>query len=223
MKAVFRWIMNTIVWLGTSLTCRIDKRDFNKVPLHGPLILASNHIGSLEVPLLFVHLQPRKMIGLAKIETWDNKFMGWLFDLWDALPIRRGEVDLDAVRGCLEVLKRGDILAIAPEGTRSYHGRLLKGQPGIALIALRAGVPIMPVVHWGGEQFKENLKKFKRTDFHVRVGKAFSLDPHGERVTSEVRQEMADEIMGQLAALMPEAYHGEYAGRSRETKYLNFL
>ncbi len=223
MKSISRRFMNTVIRLGTDNLCRIDTRDFHKVPARGPLILVTNHTGSLEVPLLFVHLQPRKMIGLAKIETWDNKFMGWLFDLWDAIPVRRGEADLDAIRACLEVLKAGDILAIAPEGTRSYHGRLLRGQPGIAMIALRAGVPILPIVHWGGEDFGANLKKLKRTDFHVRVGKLFYLDAKGEKVNGEIRQAMVDEIMSQIAVLMPEEYRGEYADCDPPPeKYLRF-
>lgn len=214
--------MNTAIRRGTDILCRIDKRDFHKVPVHGPLILVTNHISSLEVPLLFVHLQPRKMIGLAKIETWNSKFIGWLFDLWDAIPVRRGEADLEAIRACLDVLKVGDILAVAPEGTRSYHGQLLRGQPGIAMIALRAGAPILPMAHWGGEDFGTNLKKLKRTDFHIRVGKAFYLDARGEKVKGEIRQVMADEIMCQIAVLMPEKYRGEYADCKSPPKYLWF-
>ncbi|MBE3067740.1 MAG: 1-acyl-sn-glycerol-3-phosphate acyltransferase [Chloroflexi bacterium] len=222
MKSISRWFMNTAIRLGTDILCRIDMRDFPKVPARGPLILVINHIGSLEVPLLFVHLQPRKMIGLAKIETWDSKFIGWLFDLWDAIPVRRGEADLEAIRACLEVLKAGDILAIAPEGTRSYNGRLLLAQPGIVLIALRSGAPILPMAHWGGEDFGSNLKKLKRTDFHIRVGKLFYLDAKGERMNGEIRQAMADEIMSQIAALMPEDYRGEYANCKSPPKYLRF-
>jgi 1-acyl-sn-glycerol-3-phosphate acyltransferase len=211
MRSISRWFINTVIRLGTDILCRIDKHEFTKVPPRGPLILVTNHISSLEVPLLFVHLQPRRMIGLAKIETWDSKFMGWLFDLWDAIPVRRGEADLDAIRACLESLKAGDILAIAPEGTRSYDGRLLHAQPGIVLIALHSGAPILPMAHWGGEDFDSNLKRLKRTDFHMRVGRMFYLDGKGERVNGKTRQAMADEIMSQIAVLMPEEYRGEYA------------
>jgi 1-acyl-sn-glycerol-3-phosphate acyltransferase len=179
--------------------------------MRGPLILVFNHINSLEVPLLHAHLQPRRMIGLAKIETWDNKIMGWLFDLWEAIPIRRGEADLQALRRCLASLSAGDILGVAPEGTRSYDGKLLCGKPGIVLIALHSGAPILPIVHWGGENFLHNLKHLKRTDFHIRVGKPFSLDTRGEKVTRKIRQAMADEIMYQIAILMPEKYRGQYA------------
>ena len=212
-----------IIKIGTSILCRIDKPDLQEVPTRGPLILVSNHINSLEVPLIFAHLRPRKVIGLAKIETWNSRFMAWLFNSWEAIPVRRGEADLEAVRRCLDALKAGAILAVAPEGTRSYDGRLLRGQPGIAMLALRSGAPILPLVHWGGEDFPQNIKRLKRTDFHLRVGKPFYLDAKGEKVDGKVRQAMADEIMFQIAALMPEEYRGEYAdGKTPPQKYLRF-
>ena len=156
MSSFTPWIVNSVLRIITRILFRIDKEELTKVPQKGPLILVSNHSGSLEVPLLFSHLQPRKMFGLAKIETWDNKLMGWLFSVWEAIPVRRGEADMDAYRRCLEVLREGYILGIAPEGTRSYHGRLQRAQPGTVMIALRTGAPIMPVAHWGGESFNEN-------------------------------------------------------------------
>jgi 1-acyl-sn-glycerol-3-phosphate acyltransferase len=223
MKSIIFWFLNMVIRLGAGILCRIDTSDLAKVPAQGPLILAGNHIGSIEVPLMVAFLQPRKIIGLAKVETWDSKFMGWLFDLWDAIPVRRGEADLDAIRGCLEVLKNGGFLAIAPEGTRSRNGQLLRGQPGIALLALRAGVPILPIAHWGGENFGSNLKKFKRTDFHFRVGRPFTLDVTGEKVNSQVRQVIADEIMSQIANLMPVEYRGAYAQHLSPPKNLRFV
>jgi 1-acyl-sn-glycerol-3-phosphate acyltransferase len=221
---LIRWFLNAFIRVGTSILCRIDNAPLKQVPKNGPLILVVNHIGSLEVPLMFAHLQPRKLTGLAKIETWDNKFMGWLFTLWEAIPVRRGEADMDAIRRCLAVLAAGNILALAPEGTRSYHGRLLRGQPGVVLIALRSGAPILPIVHWGGEKFSVNIKQRKRTDFHIKVGKIFRLDPNGEKVAGAVRQVMVDEIMYQMAALMPDEYRGEYADLPKATtNYLQFL
>ncbi len=219
LHALVAWVFGVV----TDIVCRIEGADLKRVPHDGPLILAVNHINSLEVPILLSHLQPRRMIGLAKIETWDNKFMGWLFDLWESIPIRRGEADLEAVRRCLTALKSGDILAVAPEGTRSYDGRLLSGRPGIVLIALRSGAPILPVAHWGGEDFSKNIKRLKRTDFHIRVGKPFRLDANGETVNGKIRQEMVDEIMQQIAILMPEQYRGQYAERTFPPhKYLQF-
>lgn len=219
MRTFVSWFIRA--W--SSILCRIEHKPLTNVPKHGPLILAINHIGSLEVPLFAALLQPRKTIALAKIETWNNKLMGWLFDLWEAIPIRRGEVDLEAIRRCLIVLKAGRMLVVAPEGTRSYNGRLQRGQPGISFITLRSGSPILPIAHWGGENFGTNLRHIKRTDFHIRVGRPFTLDAKGQKVTREVRQVMADEIMYQLAVLMPEEYRGEYQNCDPPpTKYLRF-
>lgn len=219
MRTFVSWFIRA--W--SRILCRIEHKPLTNVPKHGPLILAINHIGSLEVPLFAALLQPRKTIALAKIETWNNKLMGWLFDLWEAIPIRRGEVDLEAIRRCLIVLKAGSMLVVAPEGTRSYNGRLQRGQPGISFITLRSGSPILPIVHWGGENFGTNLRHIKRTDFHIRVGRPFTLDAKGQKVTREVRQVMADEIMYQLAVLMPEEYRGEYQNCDPPpTKYLRF-
>ncbi len=214
-----------VSWLlrkGTSVLCRIDLPPQTQIPAHGPLIVVMNHINSLEVPLLLAHFQPRRMIGVAKVETWDNFLMGWLFDMWEAIPIRRGEPDVTAMRRSLEVLANGDILAVAPEGTRSYHGRLLRARPGVVTIALRSGAPILPVAHWGGEQLTGNLKHLKRTDFHVRAGRPFFLNAAGVKVTRQIRQEMVDQIMAQLAALLPVQYRGAYADLGTASGYLRF-
>ena len=198
MSRFLRWIVLYLVAGITTVLCRIEKSELEKIPADGPMILAMNHIGSIEVPLLRAQVRPRRVISLAKIETWDNRFMGWLFDLWESIPIRRGEVDMSALHQCLECLSDGDFLGVAPEGTRSLDGKLLCGRPGIVLIGLHSGAPILPVAHWGVEDFSKNIKHLKRTDFHVRVGKPFTLDANGEKVTSQIRQEMVDEIMKYL-------------------------
>jgi len=221
MRPLF-WFVNTFVKIGTSILCRSDAPDLDKVPERGPLIAYSNHTGQIEVPVLYTHLQPRPVTGIAKVETWDGWFLRWIFNLWDAIPIRRGEADIEAMRKSLDVLEKGYILAIAPEGTRNKTGVLIKGHPGVVTLALRSGAPLLPVVHWGGENFSINIKRWRRTDFHVRVGESFKLDTRGERVTREVRQQMVDEMMYRLAALLPEYYRGAYADLGKATeKYLS--
>lgn len=221
---IVHWAVNQAIRSITSLVCRIERAPFRSFPSRGPLIVVFNHIGSIEVPLLLAHLQPRRVVGLAKVETWDSPLMGWLFDQWDAIPVRRGEADLEALRRCLEVLEAGDILAIAPEGTRSRHGRLLRGQPGVVTLALRSGAPIIPAAHWGVEDFSRNLPRLRRTEFNIRTGQPFRVHTNGEKVNGEVRQQIADEIMCQIAGLLPEAYRGEYAAeRCRSPKYLQFI
>lgn len=223
MRADF-WFINTVVRFGTGILCRIDAPDLDNFPRHGPLIAYSNHTGQIEVPLMFAHLQPRPMTGFAKIETWDNWFLNWVFDVWEAIPIRRGEADLDAMRKALDALNQSMIFVIAPEGTRNKTGKLIEAHPGITSLALRSGAPLLPIVHWGGENFLSKLKRLKRTDFHIRVGAPFRLDPGNERVTSAVRQQMVDEMMYRLAAMLPEYYRGAYSGLENATeKYISPL
>jgi 1-acyl-sn-glycerol-3-phosphate acyltransferase len=167
---------------------------------------------------MFAHFQPRPMTGFAKIETWDNWFLHWVFDAWGGIPIRRGEADMEAMRKALDVLEKGMIFVIAPEGTRNKTGVLIKAHPGIVTVALRSGAPLLPIVHWGGENFSNNIKRLKRTDFHIRVGEPFKLDPGGERVTKEVRQQMVDEMMYRLAGMLPEYYRGAYSDLENATK-----
>ena len=217
----FRWFFNGAIRVGLGILCRIDAKEIKKIPRTGPLIIYSNHTGSIEVPLVFVLLQPRPLIGLAKVETWDNAFMAWLFNLWGAIPIRRGEADMDAMRKALDSLKAGNILGISPEGTRNQNGKLLKAHPGIVALAIHSGAPIIPLAHWGGEEFKNNLKVLKRTDFHVRVGNPFMIHTKGEKLDKNTRQKIVDEMMFQLASMLPSEYRGEYSDLSKKsTEYI---
>ena len=192
--------------------CRVDDAQMTRVPASGPLILVTNHVNFLEVPVLHSRLRPRRVLGLAKAEAWKNPVLRWLFNLWGGIPVRRGETDLAALRKCLEVLKEGAILVIAPEGTRSRHGRLQRGRSGIVTLAIRSGAPILPLGFYGGEKLGHNLRRLRRTEFHIRVGEPFHLEPGDGRLTQERRQALVDDIMRKLAALLPPAYRGEYAG-----------
>jgi 1-acyl-sn-glycerol-3-phosphate acyltransferase len=216
--------VNTILKGITKILCRIDDEQLTKVPLHGPLILATNHVNFLEVPIVYTHLQPRSITGFAKAETWDNRLMAYLFNLWEAIPIERGEADLGALRRGLKALEHGQILAVAPEGTRSGDGRLRKGHPGIVLMALKSGAPILPLVVHGGELFWRNFKQLRRTDFSLVVGTPFFLKAPTTSLSRDIRQTMVDEIMYQLAALLPAPYRGVYAQLERASKnFLQFL
>ena len=216
-------LMTSIVRFGTAILCKIDKAELAKVPKEGPLIAYANHIGQLEVPLVFSYLQPRPVTAMAKAESWENWFFNWLFDVWKLIPVRRGEADMDAMRKSMQMINDGYIFGISPEGTRSYDGKLLPAHPGIVPIALKTGAPLQAIAHFGAENFPENFKRFKRTDFNIRVGRVFTLDPGGERVTKEVRQEMVDEMMIELAKLLPEEYRGHYADQvNKELKYIRY-
>ncbi len=217
-------VVTTSIKSITRLLCKVDDSQLINVPTQGPLIIASNHINFMEVPLLYSHLQPRKVTGFAKAETWNNPVMALLFNLWGAIPIQRGEADTTAFRRALQALQQGKILAIAPEGTRSGHGKLGHGLPGIIMLAYHSNAPILPLVYYGGERFRDNINRLKRTDFHIRVGNEFRLSFQETRVDHETRNKMVDEIMYQLAALLPMEYRGYYSDLSKtSSSYLNFV
>ena len=209
-------IVTPVVKFILSMICRIDAGDMRLIPREGPLIVVMNHVNFLEVPLIYAFLYPRYAVGLAKRETWDNPLFGALANSWEAIAIDRDGADLLAMRKALSVLERGGILLLAPEGTRSGHGRLQKGHGGVVQLALRSGAPIIPLAHTGGERFWENLKSWRRTRFTVRVGPAFRLVPPagipgGTRgVPRSVRAEMTDAVMNRLSLLLPRRQRGEY-------------
>lgn len=208
-----------------KILCRIDGAEtFDAIPEHGPLILVTNHVNFLEIPVLRKYFGSRRVIGLAKAEAWENPLLKKILDMWEAIPIRRGENDIAALRRSLAVLKEGRILGLAPEGTRSRDGRLQRGHSGAVTIALKSGAPLMPIAYWGGEKVKDYMKRLRRTPFHLNSGEPFRIVTDGLRVTSEIRQQIVDEIMTQIAKLLPEEYRGVYTDRvGTESQYIRPL
>jgi 1-acyl-sn-glycerol-3-phosphate acyltransferase len=217
-------VVTTSIKSLTRILCNIDDSQLINVPEHGPLIIACNHVNFMDAPLVYTHLQPRKLTGFAKAETWQNPAIGLLFDLWGAIPVQRGQADTNAFRSGLEALRQGKILGIAPEGTRSGHGRLQRGLPGIVILAQHSEAPILPLVYYGGEKLLDNINRLKRTDFNIRVGKLFKLIFPEGKLDREVRKKMVDEIMYQMASLLPEEYRGHYSDLTKlTTNYINFV
>lgn len=211
-----RLVMGALYALTETL-CRVDAGALARVPARGPLIVAANHINFLEVPVLYPRLLPRPLTGLVKAQSFHNGF-ALFFRLTDAIPIHRGESDAAAFRKALAALKANYLLGIAPEGTRSGTGRLLPGHPGVAVLALHSGAPVLPLAYWGGEAFWSNLTRLRRTDFHIAVDQPYRVELGGERASQAVRQAIADEIMIRIAALLPAPYRGVYAGRLDEPR-----
>ena len=207
----------------TSLVCHIDAFGLKGVPRLGPLIIYTNHVNILEIPIIYTRLQPRKVHGMLLAERWNNPTLNWILEEAETIPLHRGEADIDAIHRGLEVLTRGEIIIIAPEGTRSHDGMLQQAIPGVVLLALHSHAPLLPVAYFGAENWQENLSNLKRTDFHIRVGKLSHLDDHGEKVTKSVRRMMMDEMMYQLALLLPPNYRGYYSqAPSEANRYLVF-
>lgn len=203
-------LVNWIVRTFFRAISRQDIDELAKIPLKGPLIVVGNHVNFMEIPIVRSSLHPRDIVMLAKVETFRNPLLSFLFDTWGGIPIERGTADRDALQAYLDVLAQGRILAVAPEGTRSGDGRLLPGKSGIVPLAVRSGAPILPAAAWGHENYRADLKHLRRVPFHLRVGRPFVVDTHGQAMSKDVRQRITDEIMYKLAELLPEPYHGAY-------------
>ena len=160
---------------------------------------------------------------MSKVENFWHPIMGILVRLYGAFPVRRGEVDLRAIRHSLGVLANGEVLLMAPEGTRSGHGRLQKGHDGMTFIALRADAPILPMAIIGGEHFWANLPKLRRTPVKIVIGQVFRFSPGQGRVRRATMSKMTQEAMYQLASLLPPERRGVYSDLDSATEdYLAF-
>jgi len=209
-------ITNAIIRGLLRILCRLDIGDLRRLPSSGPAILVINHINFLEAPLLATFVSSSNLAALSKKENLSNPGYRYFASIWNAIPIDRDGVDTESFKRCLDWVAGGGILGLAPEGTRSMDGVLQQGKAGVAMLAQRAGVPIWPIAHWGAEDFWKNLKAFRRTPIRLRVGTPYLIAPAAS-MTRTVRQEIADEIMGSIAALMPERYRGSYTGTAETT------
>jgi len=100
---------------------------------------------------------------------------------------------------------------ILPEGTRSGDGRLQRARPGVSLLAQHSGAVMLPMAIYGVESFSDNFRRLRRTEVHFSVGQLWTLTPGLHGTGQQVRQRIADELMYQVAALMPPQYRGVYA------------
>jgi 1-acyl-sn-glycerol-3-phosphate acyltransferase len=214
------------------ILCKIDKKEFvaaikgtkSTQAFSGPMIIAINHINFLEVPMLVALSYPKFITGLVKDDTWKNPLMKFLMDTYDAIPINRTGSYLHTFRQVHKVMaEKQAFVVIAPEGTRSGTGILGEGKGGVVQLALITGAPILPVVHYGGEKIWENIRHLKRTPFRFRVGQPFRFK-YEKRPSKEAKDQMLEEVMGQIALLLPEEMRGIYAGQAlKAPEHLEFL
>jgi 1-acyl-sn-glycerol-3-phosphate acyltransferase len=216
-KLVVRRLLNGLARLITGAILDVDAAQLDRLPLYGPLLIIVNHVNFLELPTIYPRIRSDLGIGFSKVENWANPIYRLLFNNWDVIPIDRDSIDITAMRKGFEALDQGRILFITPEGTRSHDGRLQQGKPGVVMMALHSGAPVWPVACYGGEAFIGNLKRLRRTEYHIAVGNPFRVDTRGERVTGAVRQRITDEMMYQMATLLPPQYRGFYSDITKAT------
>jgi 1-acyl-sn-glycerol-3-phosphate acyltransferase len=213
--------------------CKIDAGEYSAAVRGGrlsdgtpvkPMIIAVNHINFLDVPILASQAYPRLVVGILKDTTWKNPFMSFLCGTFDAIPLNRGGAFLDTFKRAKEAVDNGAFIGIAPEGSRSGTGILQKGRAGVLALALMTKTPILPVAHYGEQHFWKNIRRFKRTTVVYKVGRPFYFKTKDGTVPRAEREKYIDEMMIQIAALLPEELRGAYAGRvSEKCERLEFL
>ncbi len=212
-RRVLRWLISNV---GFRLLVKFERVEgLENLPASGPAILMINHIAFVD-PIVVLGCLPRNVVPMAKIEVYRYPIWGIFPWLWQVIPVRRGEVDREALRRALMVLEAGEIVLMAPEGTRSPA--LRRAREGVAYLGQRTGVPIVPVAVEGTEGFPSvSPKRWRQPGVVVRLGRPFRFRGAGERVSRERLRQMTDEAMYVLAAMLPERRRGVYADLRRAT------
>lgn len=142
---------------------RITGRE--NIPKDGAYIVCANHVSAID-PIFVGIAIPKRMYFMAKVELFRNRLLRALMNGLGAFPIKRGEADIKSIKTSLKLLNSGKILALFPEGTRKKSNEIT-AEPGIAMLAIKSKVPIVPVAVISSYKF------FKRTN--VIIGEPIEL------------------------------------------------
>lgn len=203
-------ILRALAIAVAKVTARAEVIGADNIPSNPPYLLVTNHLSAFDIPLLS-SVFPHAIRAMAAIEHRSNPLFAPILEASGAIWVRRGEVDRHALRESLAVLERGEVLGLAPEGTRADETHALQeGKAGAAYVATRADVPIVPVGIAGTEKIKRDLLRLRRPRVQVAIGEPFRL-PESGHVRSEKLRAYTDIIMRRIAELLPERYRGVYA------------
>ena len=222
---MFYWVLKMLV-IGpiVKVLFRPWVEGEEHIPEHGAAIFASNHLSfsdSIFLPLAV----PRRMTFLAKSDYFTGtgpkgRLTAAFFRGVGQLPVDRsgGKAGEAAVNSGLKVLRRGELLGIYPEGTRSPDGRLYRGRTGVARMALEAGVPVLPVAMIGTDKAQPAGKKVpKIMRIGIRIGKPMDFSRYeGMAEDRFVLRAVTDEIMYELMRLSGQEYVDMYATSMKE-------
>jgi 1-acyl-sn-glycerol-3-phosphate acyltransferase len=170
------------------------------IPRDGALVVAPNHVSNWD-PILVALAIDRPVCFMAKSSLFRRRLAGAFFSRVNAFPVDKSKGDLHAVRVALDLLKQGRVLGIFPEGTRNIGAaEAAKAQPGVAMLAYKAGAPVLPVACIGtGRAFPLGwLKPLK-----VMIGPPVKIVPEeGQRANSAFFDRASQEILAQIRALL---------------------
>jgi 1-acyl-sn-glycerol-3-phosphate acyltransferase len=213
-----RFLRFLIKHLGVALLAKLDKVEgLENVPAQGPGILLINHIAFID-PIIVLHTLPRNIVPLAKSEVYDYPVVGIFPKIWGVVPIQRYEMDRKAIKQVLAILRAGEMVLVAPEGTR--HHELQQGKLGAAYLSSRTGAPIIPVAVEGTPGFPafRTSSRWREPGVHIRFGRPFHYRPELSHARNKTLRLMMDEAMYILASILPEERRGIYADLSKATQ-----
>jgi 1-acyl-sn-glycerol-3-phosphate acyltransferase len=200
--------------VGYRILAKFDSVEgLENIPPQGPVIVMYNHIAFID-PVAVLSTSQRDMVPLAKTEALGVPFFGIFARLWGVIPIRRGEVDREALETSFQVLRAGEILLVAPEGHR--NPALQPAKDGIAYLAARSGAPIIPAAVEGTEGFPTlNPARWRKPGVRIRFGRLFRFKDSGGRASRERLHEMTEDAMYRLAEILPPERRGFYRDLSQ--------
>lgn len=214
-RKVLRFLLRVI---GFTLLAKLDHvEDIENVPKQGPAILMINHIAFID-PIVVLHVLPRNIVPLAKVEVYNYPGIGIFPKLWGVIPVRRDEVDRRAVQQVQAVLRAGEIVLVAPEGTRGPS--LSQGKEGVAYLAARSNAPVVPVAIDGTVGFPalRFTRAWKQPGAVVKFGRPFRFRSGISYRDRDNLRKMTDEAMYLLSSMLPEYRRGVYADLSKASR-----
>ena len=213
-RNVLRWLLRQ---LGFRWLAKIDGvYGLQNLPDTGAAILMMNHIAFLD-SLVVLGCMPRNIVPLAKREVYDYPIVGIFPRLWQVIPVDRSGFDRRAIGSALAVLRAGEILLVAPEGTR--HKALHKAKAGVAYLAYHADVPIIPLAIEGTEGFPTlSPTRKNRPGAVLRIGLPLRLKRLDTRPTAPQLERMTYECMYTLARMLPPHRRGVYSELESATR-----
>lgn len=199
-----------LFWIGWHLSrlvlavfgrCRYI--DADNVPKTGPVIIAPNHVSYLDPPTAGSGYG-RVTHFMAKQELFKIPVLGWLIKAVGSFPVKQHSADRNALRTALDLLSKGEVVCIFPEGTRSLDGRLLPAQAGIGMIALKSRAPVVPVALIGTNRVLPPHSLFFRFGrVTVVYGRPMTFDDLYDRgLDREAVEEVGRRIMSAIASLL---------------------
>jgi 1-acyl-sn-glycerol-3-phosphate acyltransferase len=194
---------------------RVKVTGKENVPLGKPYVVAINHISIFDPPLV-VSFWPETPEIIGAADVFEKKGQGQILSMYGVIPVHRGDYDRVLLEKILAILKMGRPLVIAPEGGRSHVPAMKHAMPGIGYIIEHAQVPVIPVGLVGTtDDFWQRSKRGEKPQLEIRIGKPIIFPAIQEKGTQrrEARQKNADLVMRHIAGLLPEEYHGVYAGQ----------